>query len=218
MTAFISYSHLDRPVAKRFAGILDEFGLAHWWDDRIALSSRWNDELEQRMASATSVVVLWTPNSVDSDWVCHEAAIGLAASKLLQFRMMNAQLPEEFAHLQAADVPVWEAGTYPRGIRRGLNAIAGLQSKPPVLDEHPRVRLLKLSDNKVMRFIDEGKHREGYFPKLDNTLFKDIWEMQMDGQIKLYDELRGGSRLHMSEERYYELIEYLSEPLQGKEA
>lgn len=210
MSAFISYSHHDRSLARRLSRVATGFGLEHWWDDELALSTPWNAELEQRLGSATSIVVLWTPKSCNSDWVQREARIGADAAKLVQLRFDQASLPNEFAALQAADVPSWEENTHPRGIRRALNGIARLQSRDPVLAEHLDIRRLVISDSRIGQFIDKKKHHEGYFPRLDGPLYKDLWEMQMGGQIKLYDELRLGSRHQVDEERYYELLEYLS--------
>lgn len=78
MPTFISYSHLDRALAKRFAKVFESFGLETWWDDRISLSCPWNQELEHRLATATSIVVLWTKNSTQSEWVRREASLGAA--------------------------------------------------------------------------------------------------------------------------------------------
>lgn len=128
--------------------------------------------------------------------------------------MSGAILPADFGKLQAADVPIWEENTFPRGIRRILNAIAVLQGGAPVLEEYAHIRGKRVSGDKVDRFVQQKKHHEGYFPELDGTLYKDVWEMLMSDQIKLYDELRLGSRLHLDEERYYELIEYLSEEIE----
>jgi len=211
MSAFISYSHRDRALARRLSEVLSKFDLEHWWDDRIELSARWSAELERRLLAATSIVVLWTSSSTQSEWVCREATFAAESSKLVQLRISNATLPHPFAELQAADVPVWEEGTFPRGIRRALNSIAAFQAVGPVLDEYTHIYQLTLSDSKVMQFLHHKKHREGHFPKLDGPLYKDIWEMQMAGRIKLYDELHPGSRHNMDEERYYELIEYLSD-------
>ena len=211
MSAFISYSHHDRTLARRLSRVLTEFGLEHWWDDALALSTPWNAVLEQRLRSASSIVVLWTPKSSNSEWVHREARMGADVAKLVQLRFGEASLPAEFAALQAAEVPNWEENTHPRGIRRALNEVARLQQRDPVLQEHLRMRGLVISDSRVTKFIDGKKHHEGYFPKLDGPLYKDIWEMQMSGQIKLYDELRLGSRHSVDEERYYELLEYLSD-------
>jgi len=79
------------------------------------------------------------------------------------------------------------------------------------VDEHARALGLHISFEKVDAFVSTKKHHEGYFPRLDGPLYKDIWEMGMTGTIKLYDELRPGSRSSVSDERYYEFIEYLAD-------
>lgn len=211
MTAFISYSHDDRALARRVSGTLTRFGLDHWWDEHIELSSDWNDDLVARLSEATSIVVLWTAASTGSEWVRREARFGVQHSKLIQLVVHDARLPDEFSRLQAAEIPVWEDNTLPRGVRKALNKVAEFQCRSVVVDEHARLLGLRLSGDKVQRYIDEKKHREGYFPKLDGPLFKDVWEMLVHGPIKLYDELHGGSRQGLDEERYYELIEYLAE-------
>jgi TIR domain len=211
MTAFISYSHTDRALTRRLAATLRGLDLECWWDDQISLSSPWNAALELQLESATSIVTLWTKSSVLSDWVAREATHGATHAKLVQIRFANADLPSPFAALQAADVPVWEDNTFPRGIRLALNSIAQLQGRPQVLDEYKHILRRTIVWGMVMQFIDQKKHCEKYFPKLDGPVFKDIWEMSMDKRIKLYDELHPATRSTVDEERYYELIEYLSE-------
>ena len=133
MSAFISYSHLDRPLARRISRVFDSFGLLHWWDDKLALSTRWSAELDHRLNSATSIVVLWTVASSSSDWVKREASVGAAANKLVQFRFGKASLPDEFAPLQAAEAPNWEENTFPRGLRSALNEVGRLQQRDEVV-------------------------------------------------------------------------------------
>jgi hypothetical protein len=211
MTAFISYSHHDRALAQRISKTLSRFNLQYWWDDRIELSAPWSPVLKERLTAASSVLVLWTPPAAASEWVLYEAAFAHKHEKLVQMRVGETTLPAAFAALQAADLSVWPENTLPRGIRRVLNKIADLQGLSAVVDEHTRAQNLVLSSARVARFIDEKKHHEGYFPKLDGPLYKDIWEMQMNGCVKLYDELYPGSRTGLDEERYYELLEFLSD-------
>lgn len=211
MSAFISYSHLDRQLAIRMSKVLSEFKLDNWWDNKLKLSSPWSSELEDKLARSTSIVVLWTPNSCTSNWVKREASIGVDNYKLIQLNFFETKLPPRFAKLQAAEIPSWEANTFPRGIRIALNEIAKYQNIEPVLSDYSYLFSFKISDEKVWKFVEEKKHHQGYFPKLDGTLYKDIWDMQMSGKLKLYDELHVGSRFYLDEERYYELLEYLSE-------
>jgi hypothetical protein len=210
VVAFISYSHVDRQLALRVAGTLRRFGLEHWWDDRIPLSKLWNDEIDANLAAASAVLVIWTEASAKSEWVIREAMFAQANDKLVQLRMNGAPLPEGFGALQAAEIPVWEDNTLPRGIRSALNKVAALARRPAVVEEYTRVLGLNISFEKVDAFLSQKKHYEGYFPRLDGALYKDIWEMGTSKTIKLYDELLPGSRSNVDEERYYELIEYLA--------
>ncbi|MFC0339160.1 toll/interleukin-1 receptor domain-containing protein [Paracoccus niistensis] len=209
---FISYARADTEVARRLSRTLAARDMVAWWDDRIELSAPWTDVLLNNLVSAASVLVLWSCNSVDREWVLREAEDARSRGKLLQLRLDSTPLPEPFASLQAASLPTWEENTHPRGIRQIVNEIATRAEKPLPFDEHQRVLQLRLSSKKVHQFIASKKHRDGYFPKLDGTLYADIWE-SLIGQspIKLYDELRPGSRHHLDEDRYYELIEYLSD-------
>jgi hypothetical protein len=142
--------------------------------------------------------------------VYREATFARERNKLLQLRIGKAPLPGDFGTLQAAELPVWEENTLPRGIRTVLNTLAALDGKPPVVADHTRVLKRRISFDGVDAFVQRKKHHEGYFPRLDGPLYKDIWEMGMSNLIKLYDELLLGSRMSVTEERYYELIEYLS--------
>jgi hypothetical protein len=209
---FISYARPDTEITRRLSRILAARDLVAWWDDRIELSAPWTDVLLDQLASAVSVLVLWSRNSVDREWVLREAKDALSRGTLVQLRLDSTSLPEPFARLQAVSLPVWEENTHPRSIRRIVNEIASRAGKPIPFDEHQSVLELTLSSDKIDRFVSTKKHYEGYFPKLDGPLYKDIWEM-LTGQspIKLYDELRPGSRNDVDEDRYYELIEYLSE-------
>jgi hypothetical protein len=231
---FISYSRGDFEWAQRIVSTLESYELKAWWDDRINLSGRWNEEIVQNLHLARSVLVVWSERSLKSEWVNREADLALSQNKLIQLRIDNILLSENFSPIQAADLFTWERNTLPKGIRRVINEIAVWSGKSPPLNEYDHIRGLKISSAKVGKFQDEKKHREGYFPRLDGPLYADFWQMmraqaelEESGQhdndrhketIKLYDELHRGSRHNLSEERYYELVEYLSEDRRGTSA
>jgi TIR domain len=207
---FISYARMDFDVAKRLAGIFERFALSPWWDDRIELSKPWDEAIYDNLKAIHSVVVLWTGNSVSSEWVRQEASYALDRNKYLSIAFRGAVPPDRFGSIQAANLPRWEENTLPRAIRRVLNEVADRAGKPPVLDEHTDVLSLEICSEKVRKFVASKKHHENYFPKLDGPLYADIWAMMMQRKITLYDELKIGSRHNLTEDRYYELIEYLS--------
>jgi hypothetical protein len=198
-------------LAKRLAQTLTRYGLKVWWDDRIALSERWDYAIEANLNAAKSVLVIWSRTSTASEWVNREATMALAQDKLVQMRTEEISLPDSFGLINAADVFRWERNTLPKGIRRIVNEVASRAGKGQPLNQFDHIEGLVISSNKVSKFIAEKKHREGYFPKLGDMMYADFWDMMMSNTIKLYDELRPGSRNSVTEERYYELVEYLSD-------
>jgi len=70
---FVSYDRRDRELADRVVAALTEQGLTVWWDDRISPYETWDKTIEREVDNAKKVLVLWTKNSVESDWVQTEA-------------------------------------------------------------------------------------------------------------------------------------------------
>jgi hypothetical protein len=66
---FISYARPDYDTAQRVARTLALINLKAWWDDRIELSQGWEEVITTNLAAANSVLVLWSKNSVESEWV-----------------------------------------------------------------------------------------------------------------------------------------------------
>jgi hypothetical protein len=72
---FISDASKDRERARRLASTLEACGWPVWWDRKI-LAGQSNDEvIEHELETAKSAVVLWSEQSVLSEWVKNEAAV-----------------------------------------------------------------------------------------------------------------------------------------------
>ena len=63
---FISYSHEDREVARRYASALEAAGLAVWWDDHLRSGEAFDEKIEAALRAASAVVVLWSKTSLAS--------------------------------------------------------------------------------------------------------------------------------------------------------
>ena len=207
---FLSYARPDQDIVRRFSKTLTRYGVTSWWDDGIGLSQEWEKAIYDNLSGARSVLVIWSKNSIGREWVNAEANEALAQGKLIQACLDKTPLIGVFAALQTAEISTWEDNTYPRGLRRIVNEIAQRAGKSPPLNEYEHIRGLRISSTKMGEFEHRKKHREGYFQKLDGPLYADFCEMLISGEIKLYDELRRGSRHNLSEDRYYEMVEYLS--------
>ena len=79
----MSYRKDDRPIAERLVTALRAAGKSVWWDDALAPTEAWDAMIEKEIAAAKVVLVLWTPRSVQSDWVRSEAHYAQDHHKLI---------------------------------------------------------------------------------------------------------------------------------------
>jgi hypothetical protein len=104
---FISYASPDRESARRLAERLSELGHSVWWDRTIPPGRQFDEVIQEALNTARCVIVLWSAQSVRSNWVKTEAADALAQDKLLPVLMERVLPPMEFKRIQAADLGDW---------------------------------------------------------------------------------------------------------------
>ncbi len=107
---FLSYAKEDQDTAASVVSAFEAQGLSVWWDDRLDPSQNWDRHIEQEIADAKAVVVLWTKSSVESEWVRIEANYAKENKKLLQIRLDDCAAPLAFSLLQRAELPGWKVG------------------------------------------------------------------------------------------------------------
>lgn len=105
---FLSYKHAQHQRARQLAAALAARGWTVWWDWNIPAGTDWQSELDAQLEAAGCVVVLWSADSVQSEWVLYEAQFGLRKEKLIQVMLEPAQPPPAFTRLQAVDLQSWE--------------------------------------------------------------------------------------------------------------
>jgi len=128
---FISYKKEDLQIADRIVVGLRDEGFTVWWDDGLSPKTAWDAALEKEIASATSVVVLWTPRSVHSDWVRTEAHYGQDRGKLVPVKMEDCSIPIAFMLRQTVELSKWRGDRSDREWRKLLTWIADLASTKP---------------------------------------------------------------------------------------
>ena len=74
---FVSYASEDRELVRPIVQALTDVGWSVWWDREIGAGTAFDREIEKAIDSAKCIVVVWTENSVESEWVRTEANEGL---------------------------------------------------------------------------------------------------------------------------------------------
>jgi hypothetical protein len=107
-TIFLSYARHDQRCAERLATVLSAKGLSVWWDRKIHAGRSYERVIEEALAQARIVVVLWSRFSVESDWVRAEASYALETNKLLPLNIDRTHLPLRFRPVQTINLTNWD--------------------------------------------------------------------------------------------------------------
>ena len=106
-TVFLSYARDDRAKAEAIVVALEAKGLTVWWDGLLEGGHEFAEKIEQALASADAVVVLWSPVSIHSHWVRDEAATGRDRGRMVPVTIGGAEPPLGFRQLQHIDLSSW---------------------------------------------------------------------------------------------------------------
>jgi formylglycine-generating enzyme required for sulfatase activity len=128
---FVSYKREDNAIASRVVSALQESGVSVWWDDGITPRQAWDTEIELAISAAATVVVLWTPRSVTSDWVRTEAHYGKDRGKLVPVIVEPCTIPIAFTLTQTVNLTNWNGNREDRQWRKLLTWITDLISTKP---------------------------------------------------------------------------------------
>jgi hypothetical protein len=121
---FISYSSKDRERAAKLAGALGECGWTVWWDRKIPTGQTIDETIERELDAARCVIVLWSEDSIRSEWVKNEAAAATERDVLLPAMIDRVKLPLEFRRRQSADLIGWDGDTRHEGFQALRSDIA----------------------------------------------------------------------------------------------
>jgi TolB-like protein/Tfp pilus assembly protein PilF len=104
---FLSYAHADQAKAQRLATALAQHGFVVWWDKLIEGGAQFAKSIRQALEAADAVVVLWSKYSIESDWVCDEAAQGRDRRRLVPLSLDGSLPPLGFRQYQTIDLARW---------------------------------------------------------------------------------------------------------------
>lgn len=93
LKVFISHAHQDAALAARVAQALQGSGLEAWdADTNLLPGDNWAAEVARALEESQAMVVLLTPDAIDSVWVLREIeyALGAKITATASFRLSSA--------------------------------------------------------------------------------------------------------------------------------
>lgn len=139
-TVFLSYSRADQAQARVLAQALEEAGLQVWWDTLIEGGAAFAKTIEAALVASDAVIVLWSANSVASDWVLDEAAHGRDLHKLVPLSIDGTLPPLGFRQYQSIDLVATGNGIDEASLQAVLRAVlplAGREALPRATTRAP---------------------------------------------------------------------------------
>jgi class 3 adenylate cyclase/tetratricopeptide (TPR) repeat protein len=103
---FLSYASEDVERATTVVKTLQDAGYSVWWDRHLLSGERFTESIQRELTQAAAVVVVWTPASVQSEWVYSEARRGNQRKVMLQVRSADVTIDDIPAPFDAFHCPL----------------------------------------------------------------------------------------------------------------
>jgi len=126
---FISYCKADYNQVKRIVNKLHKKGFSIWWDEKIEPGKSFDEIIAKHLDSAKCVLVFWSNNSVNSDWVKEEAEAGKKKKNLIPVLIDEVQLPLGFGRIQTTNLINISDHNSKRELKKLYNAISNIINK-----------------------------------------------------------------------------------------
>ncbi|HEU4497696.1 MAG TPA: TIR domain-containing protein, partial [Sphingomicrobium sp.] len=123
---FVSYCRTSAQVAEQVSAALSSIGYEVWRDDQLPAHRAYGDVIEENLRAARAVVVLWSSDACQSQWVRAEADYARQAGTLVQASLDGSIPPLPFNQIQCADLSGWEGDTQSAGWRKIEHSVAAL--------------------------------------------------------------------------------------------
>jgi hypothetical protein len=123
---FMSYSHKDTDIVRDLVRFVEAEGFSVWWDHTIPPGKTWDDVIARGIREAKACIIVWSPDSVVSDWVKEEATLAKEGGKYLPIQVGTDQPPMGFRRIQAANLSQWKGNAQDPQWRLLITEIAHL--------------------------------------------------------------------------------------------
>ncbi len=130
---FVSYKSEDRTRVQPLVTALEADGIGVWWDAHITSGSNWRDTIQQELAAAACVIVVWSERSVGPEgrFVRDEATRAQRRGVYLPLRIDDVEPPLGFGETQAMLLSGWKGNRADPRYQRLLACVRSiLEGKP----------------------------------------------------------------------------------------
>lgn len=159
---FISYARPDEAKAIAVADALRAAGYEVWRDDELPAHGAYADVIQERLSTAKAAVVLWSSNSMASQWVRAEADEARNRKTLVQATLDGSLPPIPFTQIHCAELSGWTGDLRAPGWRKLLASVTTLAGSPD-RKETPRAARQKLSVCVLPFHNMSGEAEQEYF-------------------------------------------------------
>ena len=127
---FVSYARSDETEAVKIAEALRSRGYQVWRDDEIPGHGAFGRVIEENLTSAKAVLVVWSVDAAQSDWVRAESDRARVAHTLIQVSIDGTLPPMPFNQIQCTDLSGWDGDIDSEAWRKVEKSVAALAGVP----------------------------------------------------------------------------------------
>jgi TIR domain len=160
---FISYSKVRRALTEALARHLEAEGFSVWWDTDLLPADNFRAEINRQLDIAKAVVIVWTPESKSSEWVCAEVDRAHEQRKLVNSHsagLTPRQIPMPFNQIHS--VPIENREAIVAAVRKLCGRSA--QKKQPASATDPQESTIAPTERaeRTQEFIWRPQHAAQY--------------------------------------------------------
>ncbi len=126
---FVSYCRRDKPRVAPLVAAIEAMGWSVWWDPAMAAGEEFDGQINAELQLATAVLVIWTPDSVESRWVRGEARDAAERGVMVPARFDGATLPIDLRAFHTIDLDGLSQGARSSQVQELLHALGTVMTR-----------------------------------------------------------------------------------------
>jgi adenylate cyclase len=123
---FVSYARNDKARIAPLVAAIEANGWTVWWDPEIYPGQEFDRQIAAELKIAGAIMVVWTPQSVESRWVRGEAREGAERGVLVPVRFDRAEMPIDVRTFHTTDLDDWGEDPQSRQAQEVFRALGAM--------------------------------------------------------------------------------------------